>query len=128
MGLDQYAWKVKEEVLPLLEKGEENLKPKEYKKFQEGHIEIAYWRKHADLQAWFQEYEGGECINCKRIWIDEHLLDELESDIKTKNLPHGVGFFWGESDDEDKKIDLAFIKKARKALKEGYLVYYFSWF
>lgn len=128
MGLDQYAYKVKRDVVHLLDLDEELRTLEQDEKLEAGHERIAYWRKHANLQEWFVQYSELEDINCEKIWIDEHLLDELESDVKTRNLPHGVGFFWGESDTEDRKLDLAFIKKARKALKEGYLVYYLSWF
>ena len=37
------------------------------------------------------------------------------------------GFFFGESDGNEREDDLAFIAKARSAFEQGLSVYYTSW-
>ena len=56
-------------------------------------------------------------------------LDELEKDVISYNLPQTTGFFFGNNppDEETMNDDLLFIAKARKAITEGKLVYYDSW-
>lgn len=130
MGLDQSAYKIKAEVIPLFEKEEngfEGFTHEERMKLESGFEIIAQWRKHANLQEWFTGLYGDD-INCKKVWVDEVTLRNLEEDVLNDNLPHGEGFFWGQSSADDKEKDLAFIKEARQALKDGYCVFYTSWY
>lgn len=55
-------------------------------------------------------------------------LDQLETAIKLKELPETTGFFFGDNaDDEYYEDDLKFIEQARIAMREGFEVYYDSW-
>jgi len=64
--------------------------------------EVAYWRKHPDLQGWMQklyEEKGGEdkSFNGDPVVLTLADLDRLEDDILGENLPKTSGFFFGES-------------------------------
>jgi hypothetical protein len=124
MGLDQYA---------IMRKP--NAKPDEGEK-------LAYWRKHNRLQGWMERLwsdKGGEGeFNCVELRLELEDIKALAMALKTKALPKTEGFFFGNDsfDANDnyqeykeyyEKDDLAFIRKARKALKEGYEVYYSCW-
>lgn len=93
--------------------------------------EIAYWRKHPNLQGWMRrlweskgnsgEFNGDEL---ELTWQD---LDDLERAVIHKQLPATGGFFFGEnSDDYYQKHDLEFIKNARAELFVGLKVFYNS--
>ena len=66
--------------------------------------EIAYWRKHPNLHGWMQQlwesrgnsgdFNGDEL---ELTWDD---LEQLEQDIRNKNLPGTTGFFFGNDADE----------------------------
>ena len=122
MGLDQFAYTVNNN-------GEKE--------------EIAYWRKHPNLQGWMENlWEskgrpnahkdenqiGLSEFNCVPVELTREDLDNLEEDITNNNLPLTGGFFFGEnSDDYYKEQDLEFIRKAREALDAGITVMYDSW-
>jgi len=122
MGLDQYAHAI------------DNNGEKE---------ELAYWRKHPNLQGWMENlwHEKGcpgkpeepnsmglSDFNCVPVELSYDDLDRLEADVNGAALPGTVGFFFGEdSDDYYKKNDLEFIQKAREALDAGLHVEYSSW-
>ena len=122
MGLDQFSYTVDSE-------GNRN--------------EIAYWRKHPNLQGWMENLwdskgrpnESAESntmglseFNCTPVELSREDLDSLEEDITNKNMPQTAGFFFGDdSDDYYKEKDLEFIRSARSALDEGLKVYYDSW-
>jgi hypothetical protein len=122
MGLDQFAYCI------------DNNGEKE---------ELAYWRKHPNLQGWMQnlwenkgrpgisEENSGDMLgdfNCIPVELNKDDLDDLEDAIRGSDLPNTVGFFFGGNSDEHyKEQDLDFIKKAREALDSGLSVYYDSW-
>ena len=120
MGLDQYAYAV------------DNNGEKE---------ELAYWRKHPNLQGWMEnlweskgrpgdrnEHNMLGDFNCIPVELDHEDLDNLEQAVNCKGLPETGGFFFGsDSDDYYKKQDLEFIRKAREALDSGLTVMYDSW-
>lgn len=120
MGLDQFAYCI------------DNNGEKE---------ELAYWRKHPNLQGWMEnlwENKGrpGERnerdllgdFNCIPVELDYDDLNNLENAILNNKLPTTEGFFFGSgSDDHYRENDLDFIKKAREALDSGLSVYYDSW-
>jgi hypothetical protein len=56
-------------------------------------------------------------------------LDQLEEDIGNNNLTPVGGFFFGEQTiyPEDIASTKRFIRDARKAMKDGFDVYYDSW-
>lgn len=123
MGLDMYVYKVPKKDV----RGD--FKFKRTKKV----VELDYWRKHHDLHGWFEnlytDKGGRDVFNCIPLKLELEDLEQLEYDIKNRNLPHTTGFFFGDNppDDESDKYDLEFIEKARQAINDGYAVYYDSW-
>jgi hypothetical protein len=97
------------------------------------HIEIAYWRKFNALHGWMEDLyktKGGEEeFNCIPLQLSEDNLDNLKNDVKSKNLTQRSGFFWGSypPDEEDYQSVLTFIEDAKKKMKEGYTIWYDSW-
>jgi len=93
---------------------------------------LYYWRKHPNLHGWMEALyraKGGGCddFNLAPVRIDEADLDALEEAVIGNGLPFTTGFFFGESLPEWKADDLAFIRKARAAIKKGKKVFYTSW-
>lgn len=120
MGLDMYGVKTREKII-----GEVDFSVTEAEA-------IHRWRKHPDLHGWMQQLyyrKGGQGkdFNCNTLLLTESDLDVLEADIRGNALPSTAGFFFGESDGTEKEDDLEFIGKARQAIREGYNVFYDSW-
>jgi hypothetical protein len=119
MGLDMYAYIT--------------LEPVEKYGFEqpEDADEIHYWRKHPNLHGWMEQLyrsKGGVgSFNCVTVRIDEADLIALEDAVKNDRLPQTVGFFFGTSRSEEKEDDLKFVYAAREALRDGYTVFYSSW-
>ena len=101
-------------------------------------VELAYWRKHPNLQGWMEmlwnsrgrpnAHEDSDDFNCIPLELTKQDLDDLEEDITNDHLPETVGFFFGSnSDDHYRRQDLEFIQKARQALDNGLTVVYDSW-
>jgi hypothetical protein len=126
MGLDQYAFVTD----------------------KKGDKKIAQWRKHNRLQGWMENLweskvnaglmEGGGEFNCVKLELTLKDIEALEGAIKTRTLPYTSGFFFGSDSYEDSDpasnvpyydypADIAFIKKAKKALKAGNKVFYSCW-
>lgn len=120
MGLDQFAFAI------------DNNGEKE---------ELAYWRKHPNLQGWMErlwESKGrpgdraennalGD-FNCIPVELTKEDLDNLEAAITNGELPSTMGFFFGnDSDEHYREQDLEFVKKAHDALDNGLTVTYDSW-
>jgi hypothetical protein len=128
MGLDQYAY-----VAAKAEAWQDGNTPRE----------LAYWRKHPNLQGWMEQlWREKGCpgvsnnldidnndvtfngIELELTWAD---IDQLEDDIKNKRLPATSGFFFGtDSDDHYREDDLAFVRRARAELFLGLRVFYNS--
>ena len=122
MGLDQYA---------NARRGEAIVNEDGYTYYEDS-IELAYWRKHPNLQGFMQElyYEkGGEGeFNCVDVELTLEDLDSLEATLDNEALPETVGFFFGgNADDHYAEADREFIVAARAAIKQGYTVVYSSW-
>lgn len=122
MGLDQYA---------VARRGEPVKNEEGQLEYADQH-EIAYWRKHPNLQGWmenlYREKGGTEEFNCVDVELTLEDLDELEAAITGTALPETCGFFFGEnSDDYYKDKDLQFIEQARREIEDGYKVVYSSW-
>ena len=117
MGLDQYAYARTKDTLASNE---------------DATIELAYWRKHPNLQGWMEKLfaeKGGVCntFNGVELELTEEDLLVLELDIISGNLPETKGFFFGnDSDDHYREQDLEFVKEARANLFLGLKVYYNS--
>jgi hypothetical protein len=126
MGLDQYAFCIDES-------GEKE--------------ELAYWRKHPNLQGWMERLwnekrrnpknikefveeisNDDDVFNCVDLELNYEDLSNLEKAVINNNLPMTSGFFFGNNaDNEYREEDLEFIKKAREALDAGLHVIYTSW-
>ena len=122
MGLDQYA---------NARKGEPTTDDEGYTYYEDS-MELAYWRKHPNLQGFMQDlyYEkGGEGeFNCVDVELTLEDLDALEQTLDDEALPETAGFFFGtDSSDYYAEADREFIVAARAAIKQGYTVVYSSW-
>lgn len=125
MGLDMYAYRVKRGMVT-------EQVDFEVPENADDQSVLHYWRKHPNLHGWMERlyYDKGgkeDVFNCVNVQLTEDDLDRLEKSVKNENLPHTEGFFFGESQPEDREDDLEFIKKAREAISEGDDVYYTSW-
>ena len=122
MGLDQYA---------TARRGEAKTDDEGYTYYEDS-MELAYWRKHPNLQGWMQDlyYEKGgeEEFNCVDLELTLEDLDALEESLDEEALPETAGFFFGgNADDHYAEADREFIREARAAIKKGYTVVYSSW-
>lgn len=123
MGLDQYAFTCKPDTL-----GGKQVDFDE----PEGSAELAYWRKHPDLQGWleslYREKGGAQDFNCVPVRLTMGDIERLERDVDSGALPHTEGFFFGTSQPERHDHPTrVFIERAKIALLEGMAVYYTSW-
>lgn len=126
MGLDMYAYRVKQEHV---------ISDFEFESNQDNTIEdLAYWRKFNALHGWMEELyrqRGGpkQSFNCAplRLYLED--LDQLQRAIGENNLQPTAGFFFGEQTiyPEDVADAVKFIFAAREAIKQGDAVYYDSW-
>lgn len=96
--------------------------------------ELAYWRKHPNLQGWMEKLfaqKGGKCdtfngVELELTWDD---VDKLEKDIKSGKVSslNTVGFFFGSpKDDYYYEQDLEFCINAKAELFIGRKVFYNS--
>ena len=134
MGLDQYA---------TARKGEAR-KDKDGYTYYNDSMELAYWRKHPNLQGWMedlwiskgspgltkdqQESVLDSSFNCVDLELTSEDLDSLEQSLDDRELPDTVGFLFGENADEQyAEQDREFIVEARDAISKGYTVVYSCW-
>jgi hypothetical protein len=138
MGLDQYAYVASRSGV--LDEYYQQLDGSTTTKIAQPR-ELAYWRKHPNLQGWMKDLwlkklaaEGKKPddsdaptfngIELELTWDD---LDGLERAVRNRQLPKTVGFFFGnESDDYYREHDLEFIRNARAELFLGLKVFYNS--
>lgn len=145
MGLDQYAY-VAARAGQQGEFYDGAEFDKESGEFQNPKVtkprEIAYWRKHPNLQGWMEKLwlrkmqaegqqpedsEWGSSFNGIELELSAQDLDELERAVKKRQLPATQGFFFGNpSDQYYYEHDLEFIKNARAELFMGLKVFYNS--
>lgn len=131
MGLDQWAHKRRGEPREVQTKSVlgEPMMVQEYPENEE----IAYWRKHPNLQGFMEQLyreKGGEAesFNCVDVVLTSEDIDKLEQAVNGKQLPETNGFFFGSnSDDYYAEQDREFIANARQAIADGYEVAYSSW-
>ena len=122
MGLDQYA---------TARKGEPKT-DEDGCTFYEDEIELAYWRKHPNLEGFmsnlYYEKGGEDEFNCVDLELTLDDLEWLEDALDHNELPETAGFFFGSNaDDHYAEQDREFIVQARAAIKQGYKVIYSSW-
>lgn len=125
MGLDMYAYKVKQEYATNDFEFESDQNPAE---------DLAYWRKFNALHGWMERLyrdRGGpkESFNCAPMRLHLEDIDQLQRDIGENKLTPTEGFFFGSQTiyPEDIASTMKFIFEARDAIKQGYAVYYDSW-
>ena len=127
MGLDQFAYKTRVKPGKSVDFQDEVYKDEVERE------EIHYWRKHPNIHGFmekiYREKGGDSEFNCRPVELTQDDIDSLASMILDKELPETSGFFFGQSfgDDEEVDDDLEFCKKASEAIKEGYTVFYDSW-
>ena len=138
MGLDQYAY-----VAAKAGAYDEYYEDENYEKAEDDPtklvrpIELAYWRKHPNLQGWMERLwleknpganeEPDYVFNGVQLELTWDDLDRLEADVKAGTLPKTKGFFFGDnSDDHYKQDDLYFIQKAKAEVFLGLKVFYNS--
>jgi hypothetical protein len=126
MGLDQFAFKTKAKFDSQVD-FQAQLQDVETD-------ELHYWRKHPNLHGWMEQLyrkKGGtgEQFNCDPVQLTQEDIDDLANSILDGSLPSTSGFFFGQSigDQEEESDDLQFCRNASEAIKEGYTVYYDSW-
>jgi hypothetical protein len=129
MGLDMYAYKTK--FKPSKEVDFQD----ELQGVQDQLEDLHYWRKHPNLHGWmeslYNEKGGQDEFNCRPVQLTSEDIQRLATALlETKpDLPETAGFFFGSSEGSEDEIqdDLEFVKKAKQAIDEGYIVYYDSW-
>jgi hypothetical protein len=150
MGLDQYAYVAhrQNQQRDFYDGAEFNPETREYEnKTVEKPREIAYWRKHPNLQGWMERIwrekkytvqiqdasepvdPDSDMFNGVEIELTWEDLEQLERDITSGEMESlGTrGFFFGDpSDDYYREHDLKFIKEARAELFSGFKVFYNS--
>lgn len=122
MGLDQYAnlYRAEDAAGVNVDIEAEQVAP------------LFYWRKHPNLHGWMEQLyrtKGGKAksFNGKTVRLDPGDLDALEQAVNAGSLPETEGFFFGHSQPEHVAEDREFLKLARAAIAEGYVVFYDSW-
>ena len=135
MGLDQYAYVAAQAAVQDEYYSAENYNKDDSDPTKIGPPrEIAYWRKHPNLQGymerlWIEKGRPGIAITFNGVeleltWED---IERLEQDVIAGTLPATSGFFFGnESDDYYRDTDLEFIKNAKTELFMGLKVFYNS--
>jgi hypothetical protein len=109
MGLDQYAFARKDDK----------------------QIEIAYWRKHANLEGWMGSLYSSRNssveheFNCVELKLSEGDLLRLEAEHPA--LEKACGFFWGESNQRHIFDTQDFIDKAKTLMEDDWEIIYTSW-
>ena len=144
MGLDQYAYVASKAGArdEYYETSEYNEETKEWVSKSPKPREIAYWRKHPNLQGWMErlwerklkaegrtpeESNFGSSFNGVELELTWEDIDELERAVTHGQLPETKGFFFGDSSDEYyQDQDLEFVRNARAELFVGLRVFYNS--
>ena len=147
MGLDQYAYVAAKagereaywDGAEFDEKTRDFVNPKMPKP-----REIAYWRKHPNLQGWMEKLwnrkgqpgidhsnpnpmNDGPMFNGIELELTWEDIDELERAVRHGQLPHTTGFFFGDpSDDYYREQDLKFCIDAKAECFLGRKVFYNS--
>lgn len=94
--------------------------------------EIGYWRKHPNLHRYIENLyrvKGGkEEFNCIDYLLSKEEIEDIIAKSKNRELDKSEGgFFFGESCDEDNESTVKIMTIALKCMKQGYKIYYTSW-
>ena len=139
MGLDQYAY-VAAKAGQQTEFYDTAVYDENIKAYTNPNVpkprEIAYWRKHPNLQGWMDQLwrrrgcesdVPGDSFNGVELELTWEDIDELERAVTHGQLPETSGFFFGDDSDEHyREQDLEFIRNARAELFMGLKVFYNS--
>lgn len=98
-------------------------------------INLCYWRKFNALHNWMEQLyraKGGDedMFNCVRLPLTVDDLNALEEACSNKELEPVEGFFFGSQDPvTNEEYDDLFkdIGKMKEAIRDGFIVYYDSW-
>jgi hypothetical protein len=144
MGLDQYAWALKERP-----EKDTDFEMKDHLvddphpdcwiqdnvfgtlfRCKEGYRALAYWRKHPNLQGLVKQIYrakgGAESAFSGPVILDAEDIDLIEKHVLEETLPYTEGFFFGTSRPDEKDLDTEFISRARMAIEAGETVVYDS--
>ena len=123
MGLDQYAYVAERAGTEYDDSGRQ---------------ELAYWRKHPNLQGWMRQlWENRErpapendpagTFNGVELELEWRDIEQLEEAVSQGTLPATTGFFFGNNSDEHyREQDLEFCRRARSELFFKRRVFYNS--
>lgn len=78
-------------------------------------LDLGYWRKHANLHGAVVQMFAGGVDKCQRIDLSADDLAALDAAVRSRQLPHTEGFFFGASDNSDEEVeqDLATLRAAK---------------
>lgn len=80
-------------------------------------VDLGYWRKHPDLHGYIvQTYADGK-DDCQPIYLTVEQLEDILRASEADELPHTEGFFFGESQPEDKVDTKSILETAIAWLK-----------
>ena len=141
MGLDQYLFSCEhDEVLEgiwadLYEKYPNDLKEPEegyerdYVTLLRDRLLVGEWRKHANLQEYIETMYGvPEEVNCRYVELSEPTIHKIIRLSKEHNLPHGEGFFWGETEPQQNEDTVEIMEKALEEMGKGRRIFYYAWY
>lgn len=124
MGLDMYAYFVRKE--DAISDGECRL--------VYGQDENFYWRKNYQLHNWMEKLwerrtgnTDSSVFNCVKIRLYKADIEELEEAIKSWKIDDSEPYSCSKYTSDMKEYDLQFCHKAKGVIKDGYAVYYDSW-
>jgi hypothetical protein len=60
-------------------------------------VELGYWRKHPNLHGAIVQTFAEGVDECQTIELNKDDIEKLIEMVKTNQLPHTTGFFFGES-------------------------------
>ena len=101
--------------------------------------EIACWRKHNRLQGWaesvYNRQGGKKEFNCVPVDLTLDDVIALESAVKCGSLPETKGFFFGNDSYSDMnhyfefiyEKDKQFCLEAKQLIRDGWQIFYNSW-
>lgn len=127
MGLDMYVFAVK-----TTKRGRTDVKLNDEMDANKGY-ELKYWRKFNNLHGWMERLyreKGGkqETFNCTNVRLTKADLMRLWREAPY--LEATPGFFFGglrDVDEDDVSDVRSFCADAIEAMRQGYKIYYDSW-
>jgi hypothetical protein len=83
-------------------------------------VDLGYWRKHPNLHGYIVNNFADGVDECQEIDLTKENLAQIISAVKNKELPHTVGFFFGESEESAEQVasDVEIFENAIKWLEE----------